>query len=86
MQPVNRVRLESLFGRSVDLVTDDGSRLVVTLGIVTTMDGEDEVAVEVLAVERQGEGRHWSEGDSGRIPVRQVQSVRPVVFLGESGM
>jgi hypothetical protein len=84
--PVDTARLQPLLARTVDLVTEDGAALVVMLHSLDTDGGEAQIAVEVLAVEQRGTGRQWKPGESGLIPVRDVKSVRPVIFLTGSGM
>jgi hypothetical protein len=84
--PVERITLDALYGRSVDLVTADGAALVAQLGATHEENGGPEVWIAVLAVERPGSVRAWSPGDHDTLRLDQIRSVRPVVYLSGSGM
>jgi len=84
--PVERTRLESLSGRTVDLVCEGGCALVGGLGgIEDCTEGEPRIRLSVLAVERRGRGRTIEPGDSITILLRDVRAVRPVIFVSGSG-
>jgi len=85
--PVERRRLEALFGRTADLIGRDGSALVVLVGpVAEDQAGIVTVDVTVLAVERRGTEWRFGPGDHGAVALVELEDVRAVVFLSESGM
>jgi hypothetical protein len=85
--PVERRRLEALFGRTADLIVRDGSALVVLVGpVAEDRAGIVTVEVTVLAVERRGTEWRFGPGDHASVALADLKDVRAVLFLSESGM